>query len=1091
MQAFRLVVSFLVVTALYPSARAAEGDPNRFTPLPGFVVEEVVAPGSTGSLVAMNFSEDGDIIASRERGPLVLLKDKDHDGRFESISTLSEAVKNCQGILPLGKYVFAVGEGPSGTAFYRLSQPDADGKMQKVETLFKFKGGMGEHGPHAPVLGPDGLIYIMIGNHAFVEPAVAATSPHHHYYDAELLNPKYEDANGHAAGIKAPGGSVVRTDENGSFLELFVGGFRNAYDHAFNRAGDLFTFDSDMEWDIALPWYRPTRVNHLTPGADFGWRSGWSTWPAYFVDSLPATIDIGRGSPTGVEFYEHTRFPAKYQGALFMCDWSQGRILAVQLKRAGGTYQAESEVFLEGKPLNCSDIAVGPDGWLYFCVGGRNTEGSVFRIVTKDKAPLAQAPPASTTAAILQPQPGAPWARRAVREIKDKLGAAWGTGLEAVAVNKSAAPADRVRALDLMQLYGPAPAATKLVELSREGNAEVRGKCTYLLGLHPTPAGNDRLVALLGDADATVRRGACESLVRARHAAPRERLFELLAEPNRFVAWAARRALEQQPVEGWRDAVLGPSNVRTFIQGAVALVTLGADRPTCEQILNQVESRLDGRKNDDDVVDLLRVGELAFHAGKFEPGERPRLSQQLLARFPSEDDRQNRELVRLLVMMQDPSLAPRLVKHLQGQAAMEERIQAAMLATFLNVGWTPELRSQLLEFFNTARLLEGGNSYRGYLTNGANEVLKSMPVDEQLARIENGVRDPAGALAIVRHLVSKLDPARVEAIIKLDRALAQAPSAEARELAAANLLALGHGDQRALDYLHAVFEATPDRRQEVAVAIANFAPSLGRREVDWELLMRSLSVVEGSGARDVLRTLAKFPQKDDKPQDLRRVILLGLKLGDQGGREAAALLTHWTLARPAEPRSPWDVSLAAWQSWFAEHFPDEPEAVPAVEPSANRYTFAQLMEFIASEELARGDALRGAVVFEKAQCVKCHRYGQRGEGIGPDLSNVASRFQRKEIVESVVFPSQVISDQFAAKTVVTRDGKTFTGIVGPTPDGVVVLEPSAEKVNVAKDDIEEIIPSRKSAMPDGLFNNLTLAEIADLFAYLATPPKTK
>jgi len=75
--------------------------------------------------------------------------------------------------------------------------------------------------------------------------------------------------------------------------------------------------------------------------------------------------------------------------------------------------------------------------------------------------------------------------------------------------------------------------------------------------------------------------------------------------------------------------------------------------------------------------------------------------------------------------------------------------------------------------------------------------------------------------------------------------------------------------------------------------------------------------------------------------------------------------------------------------------------------------------------------------------------------------------------------------------VVTRDGKTFTGIVGPTPDGVVVLEPSAEKVNVAKDDIEEIIPSRKSAMPDGLFNNLTLAEIADLFAYLATPPKIK
>src|SRR4051812_9007070 len=212
MQASRLVVPSLVLTAPWQQARAADSDPNRFSPLAGFAVEEVVAPGSTGSLVAMSFSEDGDIIASRERGPLVLLQDKDRDGHFESISTLCEEVKNCQGILPLGKYVFAVGDGPSGTAFYRLSQPDAAGKMQKLETLFKFKGGMGEHGPHAPVLGPDGLIYIMIGNHAFVEPAVAATSPHHHYYDAELFSPKYEDANGHAAGIKAPGGAVIRTD---------------------------------------------------------------------------------------------------------------------------------------------------------------------------------------------------------------------------------------------------------------------------------------------------------------------------------------------------------------------------------------------------------------------------------------------------------------------------------------------------------------------------------------------------------------------------------------------------------------------------------------------------------------------------------------------------------------------------------------------------------------------------------------------------------------------------------------------------------------------------------------------------------------
>jgi putative heme-binding domain-containing protein len=83
----------------------------------------------------------------------------------------------------------------------------------------------------------------------------------------------------------------------------------------------------------------------------------------------------------------------------------------------------------------------------------------------------------------------------------------------------------------------------------------------------------------------------------------------------------------------------------------------------------------------------------------------------------------------------------------------------------------------------------------------------------------------------------------------------------------------------------------------------------------------------------------------------------------------------------------------------------------------------------------------------------------------------------------------VISDQFAGKTVVTTDGKVYTGLVGTTPDGVVVLQTDGEKVNVKQGDIDQIAPSKLSAMPAGLFNKLTQAEIADLFAYLAQPPK--
>jgi putative heme-binding domain-containing protein len=1090
------LTAFWTFACLLPLGAAADDPPAgeaRFSPLAGYAVQEVVTSGSTGSLVAMSFNEAGDIIASREQGPLLLIQDKDHDGKFETIGTYCDQVQNCQGILSWGEHVFAVGKGPAGPALYRLSDADHDGKAEKVETLFKFKGGMGEHGPHAPVLGPDGLIYIMIGNHAFIEPAVAATSPHHHFYDAELITPKYEDANGHAAGIKAPGGTVVRTDTNGSFVELFVGGFRNAYDHAFNRDGELFTYDSDMEWDIGLPWYRPTRVNHLTPGAEFGWRSGWSTWPAYFVDSLPTTLDVGRGSPTGVVFYDHSRLGRKYEGAFFMCDWSQGRILAVTLQRADGSYKAESETFLEGKPLNCSDIDVGPDGWLYFCVGGRNTAGSIFRIVSeKDAARPAPAVAGKGVArAVRQPQLASAWARRAVREVKQETGDQWGPGLTAVAVNSQTPATERVRALDLMQLFSPTPSDALLMQLSKDNNADVRAKAAYLLGIHATPASNARLVALLDDADATVRRRSCEALVRARHQAPLDKLLKVMAEPRPFVAWAARRALEQLPKEQWQSTVLTSSNPRVFILGSVALAVLNADRATAGAVLTESSKWLNKNLSDNDLLDLLRVIELALYRGDFKPDNQTTLRSQVSARFPASDDRLNRELVRTLVMLQDPTLAPRLVKHLEGKAPIEERIQSAMLARFLNVGWTPELRSGLLDFYDVARLLEGGNSYRGYLTNAANDVLKSMPGSEQLARINSGAKNPAAALGVVQNLAVNLSPEQSAALRALDGQLAGDPSPAARELAKATIVALGRGDPSTLAYLHEVFERAPDRRQDVAQALSNFATTKEQREADWPILIRSLSVAEGSTARDVLRALAKFPQKDDKAQDQRQVIMLGLKLKDAGGREAAALLQHWTGQKPADSGSPGPTVLAAWQKWFVEKYPDQPEPVLAVEPTGDKWTFSQLADFLANGGGSQGNIERGAAVFDKAQCIKCHRYGTRGEGIGPDLSNVSSRFQRKEILESVIFPSQVISDQFAAKTVVTTDGRTFTGLVGPTGDGVVVLQPNAEKVNVAKSDIDTIVPSKKSAMPEGLFNTLTLAEIADLFAYMGKSPAVK
>src|SRR5262245_10851268 len=160
-----------------------------------------------------------------------------------------------------------------------------------------------------------------------------------------------------------------------------MGGLRNPMDVAFNADGEMFTYEADMERDIGAPWYRPTRVLHLVPGGDYGWRRGIGNLPPYSPDTLPAAVDIGVGSPTGIEFGTASRFPEPYRQALFIGDWAYGRILAVQLRPRGASYGGSFTEFLAGRPLNVTDLTFGPDGALYFVTGGRGTKSGLYRVV--------------------------------------------------------------------------------------------------------------------------------------------------------------------------------------------------------------------------------------------------------------------------------------------------------------------------------------------------------------------------------------------------------------------------------------------------------------------------------------------------------------------------------------------------------------------------------------------------------------------------------------------------------------------------------------------------------------------------------------
>jgi putative heme-binding domain-containing protein len=200
------------------------------------------------------------------------------------------------------------------------------------------------------------------------------------------------DGRGHNRDRLAPGGIIYRFSPDGKTWELYSSGFRNIYDAAFNQDGELFTYDADMEYDFNTSWYRPTRINHVTSGSEWGWRNGAGKRPEFYPDNLPATLNIGPGSPTGVTFGYGAKFPAKYQKALFALDWSWGKLYAIHLQPQGSTYTATREEFLSGAPLPLTDAIVHPgDGAMYFAIGGRRVQSGFYRVTYTGRESTAPA----------------------------------------------------------------------------------------------------------------------------------------------------------------------------------------------------------------------------------------------------------------------------------------------------------------------------------------------------------------------------------------------------------------------------------------------------------------------------------------------------------------------------------------------------------------------------------------------------------------------------------------------------------------------------------------------------------------------------
>ena len=643
----------------------------------GFKAEHIYSPGENeqGSWVGITFDDKGRMIATDQYGALYRLEipaigSEDLTPKVEKLIVGTEGENKigmgfAQGVLYAFNSLYVmVNHNPNdafdkGTGLYRIQDTNGDDQYDKITLIKSLKGDPGEHGPHSMILSPDKQsIYIVIGNHIDVPAMDAYRLPR--VWDEDNLFPLIKDPRGHANNRMAPGGWIAKIDPEGKNWELISAGFRNAYDIAFNEAGDLFTYDSDMEWDFGMPWYRPTRICHVTSGSEFGWRTGNQKWSPVYPDNLPATLNIGQGSPTNVMFGTGSNFPEKYRKALFAFDWSFGIIYAVFLEPSGATYSATAEEFISGYPLPLTDGAIGPDGAMYFMTGGRRLQSDVYRIYydgnVEQKSTAAQIPEA--------------------HQIRRKL----------------------------EEFHSGGPKA-----------------------------------------------GAVDFL------------WPYLKHEDRFIQYAARIALEHQPVNEWQEKALNESDAKTLTQSMIALTRHG-DKYLQPKILGALMS-VDFKQLDaTDKVNLVRAIELSlFRQGMPSNNLRTELVSYLNPNFPANENNTDRLLSKVLVHLDAPEAVEKtlaLLKTAKDDADFQKTFtsssdlilrnpqygldiadmlanvppaQQSYYATVLGnakVGWTAELREEYFKWIHGAFQYKGGRSYVGFIDRARKMALTHVSADK-------------------------------------------------------------------------------------------------------------------------------------------------------------------------------------------------------------------------------------------------------------------------------------------------------------------------------------------------------------------------
>ncbi len=906
-------------------------------------------------------------------------------------------------------------------SIWKLTDNDGDGVADQRVEWFQGKTLTGcANDLHGPYLGLDGWIYWCKG--AFAKQTYERPG-----------KPPFVTRASH----------IFRCRPDGSGIEpVMTGGMDNPVDVVFTPGGErIFTTTFFQHPGGGLR----DGLIHAVYGGIYGKDHDVIHDPVHKWTSpalMPVLTHLGAAAPCGLTRYESNAFGSHYQDNLFACLFNMHKVTRHILIPDGASFTSRDEDFLVSSNLDFhptdvledadgSLLVVDTGGWYKLCCPTSQLHkpdilGAIYRIKRKG-APKIDDPRGRKLA----------WAKMSSAELAKLLG--------------DARPAVRRRAVEMLGRKGSAAVPALAAAIRSSKSAEARRNAVGAATRLDDAAARAAVRQALADADTVTRQAAIHSVSVRRDAEAVPALVKLLKNASR----PNRRAAAE---------VLGRVGDKSAVPALLAALAEPADR-TLEHSLTyalieiaDAKATAAGLRSDSALVRRAALVALDQMDGGGLKAE------TVTAAFASMDARLKESA--WWIAGRHPDWASAVTSFLRKRlstahdltsAARDELVQH--LTRFVRAA---SMQKLLAERLNDSA--SGEDERRIVLRVLARANLKEAPSNwiTSLAGVLNGdnVDLQMEAIAAIRGL--RLPPKRSAALTTALRQIGRNPQI-VEKLRLGALAAVPSGLTKVEPSLFDFLRSHLDAEQPVAVRGAA-AEVLAKAKLDAGQLLALTESLKSAGPLEMDRLLDAFALCSEEK--------VGLALVSALQASPARLSLRVETLKPR---------LAKY-SPAVQRQAEELYAALDVDASKQRARLEQLLS-----SLKDGDVRRGQAVFNssKAACASCHAIGYLGGKVGPDLTHIGKIRTERDLLESIVFPSASLVRSYEPVQVTTKSGKVHNGLVSKDgPDELVLATGVNQEARIAREDIEEMQPSKVSVMPAGLDQQLTVRELADLVAFL-------